>query len=78
MVCLKYIRDKTDIHILEVVDAYKENSSFHVQTARVEHEDRLKVLPEIQRHIADTNTSFEQDRGSFRYSLYIRYTVELN
>ena len=58
--CLKYIREKTDIPVPEVLNAYEENGSFFIWTARVEgvplkelkEEDRLKVLPEIRRHIA--------------------------
>jgi aminoglycoside phosphotransferase len=62
--CLKYIREETDIPIPEVFGAYGENGSFLVWTARVEgvplkelkEEDRLKVLPEIRRHIATLQT----------------------
>jgi aminoglycoside phosphotransferase (APT) family kinase protein len=62
--CLKYIREKTDIPVPEVLDAYEENGSFFVWTARVEgvllqeleKEDRLKVLPEIRRHITTLQT----------------------
>jgi hypothetical protein len=62
--CLKYIREKTDIPVPEVLDAYEENGSFFVWTARVEgvllqdleEEDRLKVLPDIRRHITTLQT----------------------
>src|ERR1700710_2286161 len=57
--CFKYIREKTDIPVPEALDSYEGNGSFFVWTARIEgvplkelkEEDRLKVLPEIRRHI---------------------------
>lgn len=58
--CLKYIRAETDIPVPDLLDAYEENGSFFVWTARAEgvplqdlkREDQLKVLPEIDRHVA--------------------------
>jgi hypothetical protein len=69
--CLKFIREKTDIHVPEVLDAYKENGSFFIWTARVEgvplkelkDEDRSKILPEIRRHIAILQTLWSNKTG---------------
>jgi len=62
--CLKYIKQETDIPVPEVLDAYEEDGSILVWTARakgvplnaLDHEDRLKVFPEIHKHINTLRT----------------------
>ncbi|KAF4614337.1 hypothetical protein G7Y89_g15400 [Cudoniella acicularis] len=69
--CLKYIRQQTDIPVPEVLGAYEKDGSFWVWTARAEgvplkalkEEDRLKVVPEIQRHIATLQTLRSKKTG---------------
>jgi len=62
--CLKYIKQHTDIPVPEVLDAYEEDGSFWVWTARadgvplnaLEDKDRSKVFPEILKHINTLRT----------------------
>lgn len=69
--CLKYIREKTDIPVPEVLEAYEENGSYYLWTARaegvplqdLEKKDRLKVLPEIRRHVDTLRTLRSNNSG---------------
>lgn len=62
--CLKYDREKTDITVSKVLDAYEDNGSFLVSAARTEgvslqelrEEDRLKALNEIRADISKLQT----------------------
>ncbi|KAH8674417.1 kinase-like domain-containing protein [Tricladium varicosporioides] len=62
--CLRYIRQETDIPVPEVLGAYEKDGSFLVWTARakgvplnkLKNEDRLKVIPEIHKHINTLHT----------------------
>lgn len=80
--CLRYIKERTDIPVPEVLDAYEENGSFFLWTERIrgvemkelKEADRLKVLPQVLKYIEELKSLRSKQSGGPSGILCTQYT----